>query len=52
MGHLRKPHAEHRAALTCQHCNAEYWTSNQMTNECPECGRRNFEIHGPEGHDD
>ena len=52
MGQLEKPEAEHRAALTCNHCGTEYWTSNQMTNECPGCAQQDFQIHGPGGHGD
>ena len=52
MGQLRKPDHEHRAALTCQSCGEEYWTSSQMTNECPECGAQDFEIHGTGGRDE
>lgn len=50
MAERSKPDAEHRAALTCQNCGTEYWTSDGQTNECPDCGLQDYEIHGPNGH--
>lgn len=50
MGQFSKPDSEHRAALTCNNCGAEYWTDEGQLNDCPECGRQDFEIHGPDGH--
>lgn len=52
MGQLTKPDTQHRAALTCRNCETDYWTDETQLNNCPNCGHRDFEIHGPSGHDD
>ena len=52
MGQLTKPDAEHRAALTCRSCGTDYWTDSSQSNDCPECGIQDFEIRGPDGHEE
>lgn len=35
---------DHPALLECQYCGTEYETDETTLNDCPECGRRDFEI--------
>lgn len=47
MGQLDKPDVEvsgHRAALHCNECGTDYWTSINDSNDCPECGSLDFEV--------
>jgi len=44
MGVLEEPDHEYAVELYCHACSTEYWTSTQMSNECPKCGRREYDI--------
>jgi Zn finger protein HypA/HybF involved in hydrogenase expression len=44
MGVPDEPDHEHAVELYCLACETSYWTSTQMTNECPKCRDRDYEI--------
>jgi Zn finger protein HypA/HybF involved in hydrogenase expression len=51
MGVLEEPDHEYAVELYCLACDTEYWTSWEMSNECPECGARDYKILAEEGDD-
>jgi predicted nucleic acid-binding Zn-ribbon protein len=50
MGQHTKPESPDRLALTCRACGTDYWTDSTQSNDCPDCGLQDFDIHGPDNH--